>query len=194
GDLEQRERDEILVRFVNTSCSVLVATDVAARGLDITHLNAVINVDISRDTEVHVHRVGRTGRGAERGLAITLCTANEKKWAALIENYQNKPLTWSEAPLPNSASGTTLIAPMATLCVMGGKKDKIRPADILGAMTNAAIGLRKDQIGKINVFEFMTYVAVDQAVAKQVSIALGLGQIKGRGFKVRLVDDLPSDR
>ncbi|MFD1733678.1 ATP-dependent RNA helicase DbpA [Deinococcus malanensis] len=78
GDLEQRERDEILVLFANRSCSVLVATDVAARGLDIANLAAVIIADVSRDAEVHVHRVGRTGRAGESGLALTLCAPNEK--------------------------------------------------------------------------------------------------------------------
>jgi ATP-dependent RNA helicase DbpA len=74
GELEQRERDEILVRFSNKSCSILVATDVAARGLDIQSLEAVINVDVSKDAEVHIHRIGRTGRGEEKGLALNLCS------------------------------------------------------------------------------------------------------------------------
>jgi ATP-independent RNA helicase DbpA len=80
GELEQRERDQVLVQFANRSCSVLVATDVAARGLDITQLAAVINVDISPDPEVHVHRIGRTGRAGEAGLALSL--APWTTWAA----------------------------------------------------------------------------------------------------------------
>src|SRR3989344_4862681 len=69
GELEQRERDQVLVQFANRSCSVLVATDVAARGLDIANLAAVINVDVTPDPEVHIHRIGRTGRGDADGLA-----------------------------------------------------------------------------------------------------------------------------
>ncbi len=71
GDLEQKDRDSVLVRFANQSCPVLVATDVAARGLDIKSLPLVVNVDPARDPEVHTHRVGRTGRAGEQGLAVT---------------------------------------------------------------------------------------------------------------------------
>ncbi|MEY4435804.1 MAG: ATP-dependent helicase DbpA, partial [Pseudomonadota bacterium] len=67
GELEQRERDQVLVQFANRSCSVLVATDVAARGLDVANLEAVINVDVTPDPEVHIHRIGRTGRGDAEG-------------------------------------------------------------------------------------------------------------------------------
>jgi ATP-independent RNA helicase DbpA len=70
GDLEQRDRDQVLVQFANRSCSVLVATDVAARGLDIAQLEAVINVDITPDPTVHTHRVGRTGRADRSGLGL----------------------------------------------------------------------------------------------------------------------------
>ena len=96
GDLEQRERDEILIQFANNSCSVLVATDVAARGLDIQNLGAVINVDVTKDTEVHVHRIGRSGRGEQKGLALSLCSPDEMRWATLIEQYQGVPLVWGD--------------------------------------------------------------------------------------------------
>lgn len=187
GELEQRERDEILVLFANRSCSVLVATDVAARGLDIPSLNAVINVDVSKDTEVHIHRIGRTGRGGERGLALSLCAPNEKKWVKLIEEYQQAPVQWFELDTATPADGGDLHAPMVTLCIMGGKKDKLRPGDLLGALTGD-VGLSKDQVGKINVFEFMTYVALDRSIADKACAKLGSGNIKGRNFKMRLVD------
>lgn len=186
GELEQRERDEILVLFANGSCSVLVATDVAARGLDIQTLEAVINVDISKDTEVHIHRVGRTGRGAARGLALSLCAPNEKKWVKLIEDYQHGPVSWFGLDTLEPAGGTALQAPMVTLCIMGGKKDKLRPGDLLGALTGD-VGLAKDQVGKINVFEFMTYVALDRRIADKAFARLSAGNIKGRNFKMRLV-------
>ena len=186
GELEQRERDEILVLFANGSCSVLVATDVAARGLDIQTLEAVINVDVSKDTEVHIHRVGRTGRGAARGLALSLCAPNEKKWVKLIEAYQHGPVSWFDLAELESAPGPALQAPMVTLCIMGGKKDKLRPGDLLGALTGD-VGLTKDEVGKINVFEFMTYVALDRRVADKAFARLSAGNIKGRSFKMRLV-------
>ncbi|MDQ7970089.1 MAG: ATP-dependent RNA helicase DbpA [Oxalicibacterium faecigallinarum] len=187
GDLEQRERDEILVLFANRSCPVLVATDVAARGLDIQSLNAVINVDVSKDTEVHIHRIGRTGRGGEQGLALSLCTPNEKKWVRLIEEYQQAPVQWHDLRDAVPVSDHDLQAPMMTLCIMGGKKDKMRPGDLLGALTGDA-GLTKDQVGKINVFEFVTYVALDRHVAFEAYSKLSNGTIKGRNFKMRFID------
>jgi ATP-dependent RNA helicase DbpA len=189
GDLEQRERDEILVLFANQSCSVLVATDVAARGLDIQTLGAVINVDVSKDTEVHIHRVGRTGRGLDKGLALSLCAPNEKKWVRLIEEYQGGPVQWfdiAEAAPAEAMENTGLQAPMVTLCIMGGKKDKLRPGDLLGALTGDA-GLTKEQVGKINVFEFFTYVALDRRIAEHAYARLSNGNIKGRNFKMRFI-------
>ncbi|MFC3106755.1 ATP-dependent RNA helicase DbpA [Undibacterium arcticum] len=191
GELEQRERDEILVLFANRSCSVLVATDVAARGLDITTLDAVINVDVSKDTEVHIHRIGRTGRGVDSGLALSLCAPNEKKWVKLIEDYQRGPVGWFDLAEVTAGAMEVPAAPMVTLCIMGGKKDKLRPGDLLGALTGDA-GLTKEQVGKINVFEFMTYVALDRRIAQQAFDRLcgrgDIGSIKGRGFKMRFID------
>lgn len=195
GELEQRERDEILVLFANRSCSVLVATDVAARGLDIQSLQAVINVDVSKDTEVHIHRIGRTGRGSETGLALSLCAPNEKKWVKLIEQYQDGPVQWHDLKeLDEDAAAPALAAPMVTLCIMGGKKDKLRPGDLLGALTGDA-GLTKEQVGKINVAEFMTYVALERSVAESAFKRLNggnplgrdFGNIKGRSFKMRWI-------
>lgn len=187
GDLEQRDRDEILVLFANQSCSVLVATDVAARGIDIQSLGAVINVDISKDTEVHIHRIGRTGRAGEQGLALNLVAPNEKKWVKLIEEYQNMEATWCDLESLNTDNPVSLLAPMISLCIMGGKKDKLRPGDILGALTGEA-GLQKEQIGKINIFEFMSYVAVDRRIAHHALKQLNLIPIKGKQFKVREID------
>jgi ATP-independent RNA helicase DbpA len=195
GELEQRERDEILILFANRSCSVLVATDVAARGLDIPNLEAVINVDVSKDTEVHIHRVGRTGRGGEQGLALSLCAPNEKKWVKLIEEYQGQPVDWFDlASLDDNEYGVDP-APMMTLVISGGKKDKLRPGDVLGALTGDA-GLSKEQVGKINVTEFQTYVALDRRVAYDAYANLSkgnplggdFGAFKGRNFKMRFID------
>ena len=195
GELEQRERDEILVLFSNQSCSVLVATDVAARGLDIQSLAAVINVDVSKDTEVHIHRIGRTGRGAEKGIALSLCAPNEKTWVKLIEQYQHGPVQWHDLKELEQDDAAAASAPMVTLCIMGGKKDKLRPGDLLGALTGDA-GLSKEQVGKINVFEFMTYVALERHAAEGAFKRLNngnplgrdFGNIKGRSFKMRFIE------
>jgi ATP-dependent RNA helicase DbpA len=186
GDLQQRERDEVLVLFANQSCSVLVATDVAARGLDIQTLGAVINVDVTRDAEVHIHRIGRTGRGDAQGLVLNLATPNERKWVKLIEDYQGSPANWFDLAELTPAEGPPPQAPMVTLFMMGGKKDKLRPGDILGALTGE-VGLVKEQVGKINVFEFVTYVALDRRIADQAFARLSAGNIKGRSFKMRLI-------
>ncbi|MCC6071889.1 ATP-dependent RNA helicase DbpA [Massilia sp. GCM10020059] len=195
GDLEQRERDEILVLFANRSCSVLVATDVAARGLDIANLGAVINVDVSKDTEVHIHRVGRTGRAGESGLALSLCAPNEKKWVRLIEEYQGAPVEWHDLKELEDEGREAAPAPMVTLVIHGGKKDKLRPGDVLGALTGDA-KLTKEQVGKINVTEFQTYVAIDRHVAELAFKRLNagnklgpdFGSFKGRSFKMRFIE------
>ncbi|MRV71896.1 ATP-dependent RNA helicase DbpA [Duganella sp. FT92W] len=196
GELEQRERDEILVLFSNRSATVLVATDVAARGLDIANLEAVINVDVSKDTEVHIHRIGRTGRGDEQGLALSLCAPNEKKWVKLIEEYQGAPVEWHDlGALPDNEDSVADPAPMMTLCILAGKKDKLRPGDVLGALTGDG-GLSKEQVGKISVQEFMTYVALDRRVAWDAFGRLtqgsregaDFGSFKGRNFKMRFIE------
>ena len=188
GELEQRERDEILVRFSNQSCSVLVATDVAARGLDISTLDAVINVDVSRDTEVHVHRIGRTGRGAEKGLALSLAAPNEKKWVKFIEEYQGGKVDWFDLDELTPTSDTPLLPPMVTLNIAGGKKDKLRPGDLLGALTKDA-GFAASDVGKISVFEFQTYVGLRREIAQQAFRKLSRGNIKGKNFKMRLIGE-----
>ena len=187
GREEQRDRDDVLVRFANQSCSVLVATDVAARGIDIQTLGAVINVDVCKDTEVHIHRIGRTGRAGEKGLALSLASPGEKKWVKLIEQYQGEAALWGDISVLDSPDVEPLQAPMQSICILGGKKDKLRPGDLLGALTGD-VGLQKAQVGKINVFEFVTYVAIDRLVAEKTLHKLSSGNIKGRQFRMRLID------
>jgi ATP-independent RNA helicase DbpA len=188
GDLEQRERDEILIQFANQSCAVLVATDVAARGLDIQNLGAVINVDVTKDTEVHIHRIGRSGRGDEKGLALSLCSPEEMRWATLIEQYQGAPLKWADLRSLRPKSDRPLRASMITLCIQGGKKDKLRPGDLLGALTGEG-GLPFDQVGKINITESNAYVALSRESAKKAFARLSNGNIKGRRFRMRFLEE-----
>jgi len=185
GDLDQRERDQVLVQFANRSCSVLVATDVAARGLDIAQLEAVINVDITPDVEVHTHRVGRTGRADEAGWAFSLASMDEMGRVGRIDEMQGSASVWhplSELIAPVEAE--PLHPPMVTLQILGGRKEKIRPGDVLGALTKD-LGLEFAQVGKINVNEFSTYVAVERGVADQALRGLNAGKVKGRSVKVR---------
>ena len=184
GELEQRERDQVLVQFANRSCSVLVATDVAARGLDISQLNAVINVDVTPDAELHIHRIGRTGRADAQGLALTLASLDEMGAVGRIEVLQGQESQWAKLSDLSPAAGDKLQAPMRTLQIVGGRKEKIRAGDVLGAMTGEA-GFSADQIGKINVNEFSTYVAVERSIADLALQRLSQGRIKGKGVKVR---------
>lgn len=186
GELEQRERDELLMQFANRSCSVLVATDVAARGLDIRTVDAVINVDVAKDTEIHIHRIGRTGRGDAVGLALSLCAPNERKWVKLIEAWQGGPVRWDELAAIKPADGEALQAPMQTLRILGGRKDKLRPGDLLGALTGVA-GLHKEQVGRIDIFDDTCYVALDRHVAARALRNLTDHGIKGRHFRMSLL-------
>ncbi len=186
GELEQRERDQVLVQFANRSCSVLVATDVAARGLDIASLSAVINVDVTPDAEVHIHRIGRTGRAGQEGLALSLVSMNEMGYVGKIEQMQGRETTWHPLTELTPASSQALVPPMATLHIQGGRKEKIRPGDVLGALT-ADLGYTREQVGKITVNEFSTYVAVDRSIGQDVARRLNATQIKGKGVKVRVL-------
>ncbi|MEN8641267.1 ATP-dependent RNA helicase DbpA [Pseudomonas sichuanensis] len=186
GDLEQRDRDQVLTMFANRSSSVLVATDVAARGLDIDGLDMVINVELARDAEIHVHRVGRTGRAGEKGVAISLVAPAEGHRAQAIEDLQQQPLRWEQLDNLKNKGGEPLLPAMTTLCIGAGRKDKLRPGDILGALTGDA-GLPGKQVGKIAIFDFVAFVAVERAVAKQAMQRLNSGKIKGRALKVRII-------
>ncbi len=184
GELEQRERDQVLVQFANRSCSVLVATDVAARGLDIDQLEAVINVDTSPDPQLHIHRIGRTGRADAIGLALSLSSLDEMGSVGKIELVQGGEVDWHPLTELEAAPGGPLLPPMVTLQIVGGRKEKIRAGDVLGALTGAA-GLRAEQVGKIGVNEFSTYVAVDRQIAAQALKQLSEGTVKGKRVKVR---------
>lgn len=188
GDLEQRDRDQVLVRFANGSCSVLVATDVAARGLDVAGLAAVMNVDISPDPQAHVHRIGRTGRAGQTGLALSLATLDEMGSVGRIEQLQGKPSVWHALDELTPAPGGRLLPAMATIHIQAGRKEKIRPGDVLGALT-ADLGYTREQVGKIDINEFATYVAVERSVAHEAAARLGNGRIKGRTVKARLLKD-----
>ncbi len=184
GDLDQRERDQVLVQFAHRSCSVLVATDVAARGLDIDRLEAVINVDIPAEPEVYTHRIGRTGRGSEAGWACSLASLDEMGRVGRIEEAQGSPSTWQPLAELSPRSGEPLRAPMVSLQILGGRKEKIRAGDVLGALTKD-LGFAGSQVGKILVNDFATYVAVDRAIADAALRGLNAGKVKGRSVKVR---------
>lgn len=184
GELDQREREEMLVRFANRSCSVLVASDVAARGLDIQELPMVINFDIASDADTHLHRIGRTGRAGRRGIALSLCTPREITRANVIEDRLGQPLRWGKLPAANADE--PLLAPFVTLAVDAGRQDKLRPGDLLGALTGDA-RLPGDAVGKIDVFPTRTYVAIARKWHEKAMHSLRAGKIKGRTFRIRRI-------
>jgi len=184
GDLEQKERDQVLVQFSNKSSSILIATDVAARGLDIKDLQAVINFELPHDPEIHIHRIGRTGRAGKEGLALSLFMHSEKPKVEAIEEYQDAPVNIDKTSSLKTRENFRLSPPMVTLCINAGRKDKVRPGDILGALT-ANTNLPGKQIGKIDLFDNVAYVAVERPIHKQALKILTEGKIKGRKFRVR---------
>ncbi|MFQ2131113.1 ATP-dependent RNA helicase DbpA [Aeromonas hydrophila] len=183
GDLEQRERDQVLVRFANGSATILVATDVAARGLDIKELGAVINYELTYDPEVHVHRIGRTGRAGQQGLALSLYQPNEAQRVNFIEEYQQAPIP--QGDLAGIGRDIKPIAPqMVTLSIDAGRKSKVRAGDILGALTGEG-GIAGPDVGKIQISEQYSYVAVKRQVASAALKRLQEGKIKGRSYRAR---------
>ena len=184
GDLEQRERDRTLVRFANKSASILVATDVAARGLDIDALDAVINYHLARDSEIHIHRIGRTGRAGSKGIACTIYNEKEQYKVARLEEYLERPIEAEPLP-PFSLLEKPVFKPgMVTLQIDAGKKQKIRPGDVLGALTGEN-GIAGKQVGKINIFDNCAFVAVSRDAARPALKKLTEGKLKGRSFRVR---------
>jgi len=183
GDLDQRQRDEALVLFSNKSLSILVATDVAARGLDIKDLHAVINFDLAHDPEVHVHRTGRTGRASNSGLAFSFFNADEKRRLLEIEEYQNKKINFGQAEKLTSHNKPNFAPPTATLRISCGRKNKLRAGDILGALT-AHANIRGSDVGKITVCETHSFVAITAAKIACALKVLSEEKIKGRMLKV----------
>ena len=188
GELEQHERDQVLIQFANRSCSVLVATDVAARGLDISRLEAVINVDITPDPEIHIHRIGRTGRADENGWALSLCSPAEQPRIISIARMMDIEPEWHTLAALQNLDTAPLLPPMTTLLLLGGRKEKIRPGDVLGALTGDA-GFKAEQVGKINVTDQLTYVAVARDIAREAVRKLSTGKVKGRAVKARILKD-----
>ena len=183
GELEQRERDEVLVRFANGSLTVLVASDVAARGLDVKDLGCVVNYELPGDPDVYVHRIGRTARAGSKGLALSLVSAREMPRALQLGEHLGMVLRWSRVEPVSMASGRVPPAAMSTLRIEGGRSDKLRPGDLLGALTGE-VGLAAEHIGRIDILPTRAFVAVRRDHADRALKALRAGRIKGRRFRV----------
>ncbi|MER2490577.1 ATP-dependent RNA helicase DbpA [Catenovulum sediminis] len=186
GDLEQKERDQTIVQFANKSASILVATDVAARGLDVDNLDAVFNYNLAHDSEVHVHRVGRTGRAGNKGLACSFFTEKDSYKIELLSELLGRDIRAESLPRPSVLEKPITQARMATIQIDGGKKQKVRAGDILGALTRDK-DLTGDDIGKIQLFDNWAYVAVPRDKRKLALEKIVKGKLKGRTFRARLL-------
>ncbi|HEY1075241.1 MAG TPA: ATP-dependent RNA helicase DbpA [Fontimonas sp.] len=186
GHIDQRERDEVLVRFANGSIRVLVATDVAARGLDIKDLEAVISFELAKEADAHIHRIGRTGRAGSKGLALHLVGPRELERIEALDEKRGGKIRLQKLPTqlePDNPRPPTV----TTLCIDAGRVDKLRPGDILGALTVEG-GLVKEAVGKINTYDTRSYVAIDLKHANKALKLLQQGKIKGKKFRVRTID------
>ncbi|MGM0429057.1 MAG: ATP-dependent RNA helicase DbpA [Pseudomonadota bacterium] len=184
GELEQKDRDQAIIQFSNGSVRVLIATDVASRGLDIAELDLVINVHMAHDLDTHTHRIGRTGRAGKEGMAITLVAAQDDYKMRLLEDTFADPI--QVQPAPNLSDIKPLKATMTTLQISGGKKDKLRPGDIVGALTRDNV-LSADDIGKIKLESTFGFVAVNSRLAKHALGLISNNKIKGKKFRAKLL-------
>jgi len=189
GDLEQFDRDQVLARFRNHSVRVLIATDVAGRGLDVEGLDLVINFDLPEQPEVYVHRIGRTGRAGASGVAISMVRNETDRRIEAIEDFTGHPIENLDHSASKDSGLVQLLKQLAegprmeTILISGGRKDKIRKGDILGALTGEAGGLRGQDIGKIEIQDKLSYVAMSQGVISDAVSCLNTGRIKGKRFR-----------
>jgi ATP-independent RNA helicase DbpA len=179
GDLEQKDRDETLIRFANKSVSILVATDVASRGLDIDSIDLVINYHISTDVEIHVHRIGRTGRAGSEGLACSLFSDKEQKKISRLEEYFGQKIKTIALPLKKNSSKTKMSPVMISLKINSGKKQKLRAGNLLGALTGEN-GLSAADVGKIHIQDHWSCVAV-----RRTALPLALKKLSEEKWKGR---------
>ena len=182
GDLDQAQRSQVLVRFSNRSASVLIATDVAARGLDVKDIDAVFNYELPQQMEIYVHRIGRTGRAGKTGAAISLVEDREMWRLQEIEKSLPDAII-QQRGIPDAKRGDETLEPsMTTIQISGGRKNKLRPGDLLGALT-AEGGIPGDAVGKIDLFENVGYVAVQNKHVAQAVKQLSDRPIKGKKYR-----------
>lgn len=186
GDMEQKDRDQTLIRFSNSSINILVATDVAARGLDIDTLELVFNYHLPREVEVYTHRIGRTGRAGEKGQACSLFQVSEQFRIDQLQAYLEQEIRPTELPLIELLTQEPARPKMSTLRVEGGKRQKLRPGDLVGALTKAE-DISGDNIGKIQVMDNWAYIAIDRPLSKVALKQIAEGKIKGKSFRARLI-------
>lgn len=162
GGLEQKEREAALYRFSNGSANVLVATDLASRGLDIPDIQNIVHYHLPESEEGYIHRVGRTARWDAKGRSFFILNAGES-----IPNYVEGDVENYLLPSPFGEKMEVKLPRMATIYIGKGKKDKISKGDIVGFLCKAG-GLKVDEIGRIDVKDRYSYAAVKHEKLQQV--------------------------
>jgi len=184
SDLDQKQRNETLILFSNKSFPILIATDVASRGIDINDVEMIINYDLPFDLEVFTHRIGRTARAGKDGLAISLVDDSSfGTFQELNEDNEFKLLNIDDIEQNNTFK---IIAPYKTIFINSGKKHKLRAGDVLGALT-AGIGLEKSDVGKIDILPLCSFVAIKNTKAKKACDDLNNTKIKAKYHKIYLI-------
>ena len=181
SDLDQKDRDETLILFSNKSYPVLIATDVASRGLDIEDVDLVINYDLPFDFEVYTHRIGRTARAGKNGLAVSF--VDNLGHFEDLKDFFDKDFPLLNMTEIRDNEDVVLSYEFSTLYINGGKRHKLRAGDILGALT-AGIGLHKNDIGKINILPTCSYVAIKNNCYKKAFEGLNSNKMKNKYYKV----------
>lgn len=193
GDLDQFHRDQVLARFRNKSLRLLIATDVAGRGIDVEGLDLVVNFEIPQQPEAYLHRIGRTGRAGKSGVAVSIAGRKQAAHMEAIEAQCGGTIEVIDvgelggASLGNRLRKLALPAEMVTILISGGRKDKVRPGDILGALTASKGGLEGATVGKIEISERLSYVAVTRQAGRSAVALLNQGRIKGKRFRATLI-------
>jgi ATP-dependent RNA helicase DeaD len=203
GGLEQEDRFAVMDGFKMGNFRYLVATDVAARGIDIDNVSLVINYDVPMEKESYVHRTGRTGRAGNKGKAITFATHYEGKFVKAIERYigfeidkmespSHKEVAQGKAAFEEKISGRRVVKNNKTarinkdimkLHFSGGKKKKLRAVDFVGTLSKIS-GVTADDIGIITIQDHMTYVDILNGKGSIVLQAMENTTIKGKKLKV----------
>lgn len=203
GEMEQKERLRTVDAFRRGGFRYLIATDVAARGIDFDKIDLVVNYDFPGGRETYVHRIGRTGRNGEKGRAVSLLCEDEERMLHMVEAYTGQELSPIDCPEPDEAAqkafwarqrekqapkaqkGAALNAGITRLSVGGGRKSKMRAADIVGTICSID-GINAEDIGIIDIRESLTYVEILNGKGQEVLEKLQEKAIKGKLRKVRL--------
>ncbi|MGQ8366155.1 DEAD/DEAH box helicase [Glaciecola sp. 1036] len=185
GDMIQEARSSALRRFASQCANVLVASDVAARGLDIPDVELVINADVSLDIDTHTHRIGRTGRADKSGQAMTLFTAEQKNHLLKIAEETNAKIPTKHTQALRFHANRIIPATYRGIELGAGKKQKISKGDILGALSKQA-EIDGQDIGKIFVTAQSSFVAIKLRSVKRAMKFFKEEKVKGKKLRARL--------